>query len=177
MTAPILPLLAQSAPGVLRDPGLLALWLGIPGLFAVVTFWIVTWARVIRQEIALKQQMVERGMTADEIIAVLSGTKPQEEHRGGGVDLPCASEVVVDIDGEWQTCLMLKQEDDRYYVHVVGTEMSDNQWVTRDRMRFPASNDGGGRVGDWSFLSEFSRMASGCGNGEKAKPVGVDQEL
>jgi hypothetical protein len=177
MNTQILPLLAQSASGVLRDPGLLALMVGLPGIFAVATVWIVAWAKVSRQEIELKQQMVDRGMTADEIIAVLSGTKPQEEPREGGADLPCASEVVVDIDGEWQTCLVLKWEGDRYYVHVVGTEMSDNQWVTRDRMRFPASSDGGGKAGDWSFLSEFSRMASGCGNGEKAKPVGLDQEI
>jgi hypothetical protein len=106
------------------------------------------------------------------MMTVLTSTKPREQ----GVELPCASEVVVDIEGEWHTGLILKREGDRYYVHVVGTEMSDNQWLTGDHIRFPASNDGGcGKAGDWSFLSEFSRMASGCGNGEKAKLVGVEE--
>ena len=87
MNAPILSALAQTTLRVVRDPGLLALVVGIPGFFAMLTLWMVVWAKVMRQEFALKQQMVERGMTADEILAVLSGTKPQEEPRGHAVDV------------------------------------------------------------------------------------------
>jgi hypothetical protein len=178
MNAPILSALAQSALTVARDSGLLALVVGIPGFFAMLTLWMVVWAKVSRQEMVLKQQMVERGMTAVEILAVLSGTEPQEESREHAVNLPCASEVVVDIDGEWQTGLILKRDEGRYFVHVVGTEMSENQWVTGDRVRFPAPSDPRcDKAEDRSFPSGFARMASGCGNGAKAKPVCVDQEI
>src|SRR5262245_10133349 len=90
---------------------------------------------------ALKRQMVDRGMSADEIIAILSGGKPREEPLEAGVDLPCASEVVVESDGEWHTGLILKRDGERYLVHVVGTDMSDNEWVTTDRLRVPVGKE------------------------------------
>ncbi len=174
MTAPIL---AQSALAGLQDPGILLL-LGAFGIIAMVIAVVAlgtgAWVKVTQQEIALKQQMVERGMSADEIIGVLSGAMP----RKGVVDLPGACEVVVNIDGEWQPGLVLKSAGDQHFIHLVGTEMSDNQWVTSDRVRFPAQSDGRcGKAGDWSFLAEFARMASGCGNGQTAKPAGVDREI
>jgi hypothetical protein len=171
------PILAQSALAGLLDPGFLLL-LGAFGIIAMIIAVVAlstgAWVKVSQQEIALKQQMVERGMSADEIIGVLSGAKPRE----GGVDLPSACEVIVNIDDEWQPGLVLKSAGDQYFIHLVGTEMSDNQWVTSDRVRFPAPTDGRcGKSGDWSFLAEFARMASGCGNGQTAKPAGVDREL
>jgi hypothetical protein len=159
----------------------LALWLSgmgmaTLGLISLVGIWAGAWTSVnkVRLEHALKQQMLDRGLSPDEMVSILASTRPHNR----GVEFPCACEVVVDIDEEWHTALILKQEEDRYYVHVVGTDMSENQWVTGDRVRFPALNDGpSGQAGDCSFLSGIARMTYGCGNGDKAKPVGVDQEL
>ena len=80
--------------------------------------------------------MIDRGMSAEEIVSVLKNQRPGER----AVELPCASEAVVEIDDEWQMALILKREGERYYVHVVGTEMSANQWVTWDRVRIPAAS-------------------------------------
>jgi hypothetical protein len=164
------------------SPGqLLALWISMMGigtlvLISLIGVWAGTWTNVnkLRLDHALKQQMLDRGLSTDDMLAVLTGTR----HREHGEQLPCASEVAVNIDGEWHTGLILKRDADRYFIHLVGTEMSDNQWVSVERVRFPAPVEGGcGKVGDWSFLSEFARTASRCGNGEKAKPAGVDQDM
>jgi hypothetical protein len=174
-------ILAQTALAAWQDPGILIL-LGAFGIIAMIIALVAVstgaWVKVSQQELALKQQMVERGMSADEMVAVLSGTKPEKESLEQTVDHPCASEVVVNIDDEWQTGLVLQRSGDQFFIHLVGTEMSDNQWVTVDRVRFPATTDGRcGKAGDGSFLAEFARMATGCGNGQRAKPSGVDQDL
>jgi hypothetical protein len=160
---------------------LLALWLSLMGigalvLISVVGIWAGAWTNVnrLRLDHAIKQQMVDRGLSTDEMLAVLTGTR----HRDQGDELPCASEVAVNIDGEWHAGLILKRDADRYFIHLVGTEMSDNQWVSGERIRFPAPSEGGcGKAVNWSFLSDFARTASQCGNGEKAKPAGVDQDM
>ena len=66
--------------------------------------------------IALKQQMVERGMTADEIVRVLGppleapdALTEEEAGEAGGVSRPCASEVIVEREGEWQPALVLRR--------------------------------------------------------------------
>ena len=52
-----------------------------------------------RLETALKQQMIERGMSANEIIKILSvSSSPRPADT---VDYPCASEVLVDCDGDF----------------------------------------------------------------------------
>jgi hypothetical protein len=160
---------------------LLGLWISAMGIGALMIIslagvWAGAWTTVHKHRLdhALKQQMVDRGMTAEEMIAVMSGAN----RRRPGEDLPCACEVAVRIDDEWQTGLILKQDGDRYFVHVVGTDMDENQWVGGERVRFPAGTDGRcGEAGEGAFLSEFARMASGCGNGQRAKPAGVDQDL
>jgi hypothetical protein len=160
---------------------LLGLWIssiaiGALVIISVVGVWAGSWTTVnrLRLDHAIKQQMLDRGLSTDDMLAVLAGTR----HREQGEELPCASEVVVNVDGEWQTGLILKRDADRYFIHLVGTEMSDNQWVNCERVRFPAPAEGGcGEAGDWSFLSEFARTASRCRNGERAKPAGVDQDL
>jgi hypothetical protein len=124
MPAPILPIFAQSWLAFLRDPGLVLPVLFFAALFTL-PFWICYWHyNVSHRETALKRQMVDRGISADEIIAILAGGKPRQGPPEGGVDLPYACEVVVESDGEWHTGLILKRDGDRYLVHFVGTDMS-----------------------------------------------------
>jgi hypothetical protein len=106
-----------------------------------------------RAEAAMKREMIARGMSADEIARVINTTAgaPAE----GAVDLPCASEAVVDWGGDWCPALVLQVAEGRYLVHYVGHEMDSNEWVTEDRIRFAAgsqlpglvSNLGGSRNG------------------------------
>jgi hypothetical protein len=160
---------------------LLGLWISAMGIGAVLIISMAgvcagAWTTVHKHQLdhALKQQMIDRGMTADEMIAVITSTK----RRGPGDDLPCACEVAVRIDDEWQTGLILKQDGDRYFIHVVGTDMEENQWIGGERVRFPAVTDGrSGEAGEGPCLAEFVRMATGCSNGQRAKPAGVDQDL
>jgi hypothetical protein len=87
-----------------------------------------------KHEMALKRAMINQGMSADAIVQVIN-CRPAPEDT---VNLPCACEAVVNKDGEWQTGLVLQMADDRYYVHYVGTEMDENEWVDEDRIRFRA---------------------------------------
>ena len=109
---------------------------------AVVVFgsWVIPAIKAYaenRREFALKRDMVARGMSGDEIARVINahGHPPDE-----AVALPCASQVVVHSDGEWHEALVLKVADGRYFVHYVGTEMDENEWVEQDRVRFPADS-------------------------------------
>jgi hypothetical protein len=82
---------------------------------------------------------------------------------------------VVESEGEWSPGLILKRDADRYYVHHVGQDMSDNEWVTADRLRFPASSvDPGGAPWDWSGSSGFLGAKHLC---KQAKPAPVNTEL
>jgi hypothetical protein len=105
--------------------------------------------------IALKQQMIERGMTADEIVQVLGpptealdDLSEKEDDEAGVVHEPFAGEVVVEREGEWHTALVLRRSGDRYLIHTCpgydGAEMSGNnaEWVVADRVRFPAPSSG-----------------------------------
>jgi hypothetical protein len=148
----------------------------VPTIIAVVGICAGTWAQVnrLRLDHALKQQMIDRGMGAEEIAVVLKGPDRVEQ----GVESPCASEVVVENCGEWQTALVLKRDGERYYVHFVGTEMSDNEWVTSDRVRFPATNgDHCGTPGDWLLAGGSALAAGWCGKARHSKPAPVDQEI
>ncbi len=68
--------------------------------------------------------------------------------RGGGASRPCASEVVVEREGEWQPALVLRRSGDRCLIHTCAgygyADMSENEWVDAGRVRFPASSDGTG---------------------------------
>jgi hypothetical protein len=86
----------------------------------------------LKLETALKRDMIERGMSAAAIAQVVNSTAAPETAS----NLPCASEAVVSKDGEWHTALVLQMADDRYYVHYVGCEMDENEWVDDDRIRF-----------------------------------------
>jgi hypothetical protein len=170
---PSLPLIAE-----FTSSQLLALWIvGMGVLFltsvSLAGIIIPAWASVHKQrlETALKQQMLERGMSVDEIVKVLNGSKTAE----GVVDTPCASEVVVQKDDEWCTALILKGEAERYFVHFVGTEMSDNEWVTADRVRFPGSRDQANSPWDWTAGGKVFDASHWCAN--RSKPAPLDAEI
>ena len=110
----------------------------------------------------------------EEIVSVLNNRRPGER----AIESPCASEAIIEIDDEWQTALILKRDGERYFVHVVGTEMSENQWVTGDRLRVAAvGHDGCASPIDWSFLGGAFGTGAGCGSARHSKPVSVDQEI
>jgi hypothetical protein len=172
----ILPVLAELTSNDQVILLILGLLVSVPTIIAVVAIWTGAWTKVqkLQLENGLKQQMIDRGMPAEDIVAVLNSHRPGE----GAMESPCASEVVVEIDEEWQTALVLRREGDRYYVHVVGTEMSDNQWVTADRVRFPAgSEDRWGSPLDWSFAADAFRSGAWCSRSGHSKPAPVDQEI
>jgi hypothetical protein len=176
MTGPLVPVFAES---LIYDKGfqVVAMLLCVPTIIAFMGIWAGAWTKVnkLRLENALKQQMIDRGMSAEDIVTVVTRAKP----AASGVEPPCACEAVVETDGEWQTALVLKHEEDRYFVHVVGTEMSDNRWVSSDQIRFPAPvKSQCGAPWDWSFPNGALRAGDWCGRGQHdAKPEPVDQEI
>jgi hypothetical protein len=183
----LVPLLAQVSPNHPIDIGLVVGLVFIVGIFIIALVAIVAtaWSQIhrLRLEGPLKQQMIERGMSAEDIVAVLTNQMPGEGAVGHprasdeAIDFPCASEAVVEGDGEWHTALILKRDGERYYVHYVGTEMSDNEWVTSDRIRFPAaSGDHGGSSADWLLAGGSALAAGWCGKAH-SKPAPVDQEI
>ena len=109
-----------------------------------------------KQVIALKQQMIERGMTADEIVQVLGppsraldDLSKEKDDEAGVVSGPFAGEVIVEREGYegcWHPALVLRRSGDRYLVHTCpgyeGCEHEGNEWLTADRVRFPASSSG-----------------------------------
>jgi hypothetical protein len=176
MTTLVIPVFAEMSSFQAMGLQFLAMALCVPTIIAVVGIWAGAWTKVnkLRLENALKQQMIERGMSTDDMVKVLTQAKAGE----GAVEHPCASEVVVECDGEWLTGLILKNEGERYFVHIVGTEMSENQWVSSDRVRFPASPENRCDMPwDWSFPAGALRSGGWCSDGNRAKPAPVDQDL
>ncbi len=87
--------LSQQSPGQLI--GLVAVMMG--PLIAIVAIVSGSWARVRRaeayaqvaeMEAALKQQMIERGMSADEIVRVLAAGQTNKSKKNKGVEEPVA---------------------------------------------------------------------------------------
>lgn len=103
-------------------------------VFLMTTVIAGTWQKMsaLKLETDLKREMLGRGMTADAIAQVINCRATPES----AASPPCACEAVVNKDGEWQTALVLQTTDDRYYVHYVGREMDENEWVGVDRIRF-----------------------------------------
>ena len=161
------------------DMQVFTLWLvamGVAFLIVVSLTGIIVpvWAGVhkARLEMAFKQQLLERGMSAEEIFILMNGRRQEPS----GVDLPCASEVVVESGGDWYPSLILKREDDRYYIHYIGHDMSENEWVTAERMRFPAgATDACGSPGDWASAAGALSASRWCGS--RSKPAPVEAEI
>ena len=114
------------------------------GLIWIVTAITSAW-RAVREceaDRSLKAQMLDRGFSAEEIARVINAGGDSE-----GTDLPSPAEVVVKwTDGEWYPALILKEDEDRFWVHYVGHDMSSNEWVSVDRIRFPAPPREGAEV-------------------------------
>ena len=88
----------------------------VPDLIALAGIWAGAWTKVnrLRLETALKQQMIDRGMSAEDIVTSSSGL---ESERGKSIELSLcqrgrrrARRRVAD-----RHCI-LKREGDRYYV-------------------------------------------------------------
>ncbi len=158
-TAPTIPMLAYAP---MSDPVIWIFVFLVTLLFSVPLVWVVAsaWESVNKlrlkaglkqQVIALKQQMIEKGMTADEIVRVLGPPSealddlPEEgkDDEAGSVTEPCAGEVVVEQDGEWHSALVLRRNGDRYLIHTcpgynTAVLSGDNiEWVKADRVRCP----------------------------------------
>lgn len=93
-----------------------------------------------RAEVGLKHEMLQRGMSPEEIVRVVLAEHGVPLTPAGAVNLPCASEAVVEWNGDWCPALVLQADAGRYYVHYVGHDMDSNEWVGEDRVRFPAGS-------------------------------------
>lgn len=173
MLSQSLPVLAAFSSGQVLALTIVTMGIGFLVVVSLAGIIAPAWVSVtkVRLETALKQQMVERGMSAAEIVTVLDRPPPEQ----ASVNYPCASEVVVECDGEWSPALILKREGERYLVHRIGTEMSENAWLTTDRIRFPASKTQDGSPWDWTVPAEAFDRNHWCANSSKQAPV--DAEL
>lgn len=118
-------------------------------------------ASAVRTRGELTRAMLDRGLSADEIARVLG----QQGHdlRDEPLLLPCACEAVVENHGEWSPALILQVAGGRYFVHFIGQEMDDNEWVEESRARFPA----GSGLPD---LMASARQGASWRNGTLGKP-------
>ena len=96
--------------------------------------------------------MIERGMTADEIVQVvgppseaLDDLSEKEDEEAGVITGPFAGEVVVEregYEGHWQSALVLRRSGDRFLIDTCpgyeACEFSGNEWAERRQVRFPA---------------------------------------
>jgi hypothetical protein len=153
---------------------IVAMGIGFVTIVSLTGIIIPAWASLakLRVETALKQQMLERGMSAGEIVEVLNAPAPAKS----GADYAFASEAVVERDGDWCPALLLRRDADRFLVHYVGEEMSENQWVTGDRIRVrPDSDAHGCSPWDWMVRATTGDSSHWCGN--RSKPAPMDAEV
>jgi hypothetical protein len=105
--------------------------------------------RVAQLEVALKQEMVQRGMSADEIAKVLAASTvhsaTQGDEGGDNPDRyaqlgPATCDITAqDDDGEWHQAVLLGMREHECFVHYIGTYDDDPRWIPRTRVRFPAA--------------------------------------
>jgi hypothetical protein len=163
-TAPMIDTLVYAAITIDWGPWMLAFFMTL--VVSIPLAWVIgsTWESVTKlrlnaglkqQMIALQQQMIERGMTADEIVRIvgppskapddLSAEEDDEaeDDEAGVVNGPYPGEVVYEREGEWHSALVLRRNGDRYLIHTCPGYNSavlsgDNiEWVKSDRLRFP----------------------------------------
>src|SRR5262245_28314844 len=105
-------------------------------VLAAIHLIMSNWRRVRQHQldVALKQDMLDRGMSAVEIERVM-GSKSAEPDAHIA-PYPTPGEVVVEWDEEWYPAILLKTDGAKYYVHYKGYD--EEEWVTLDRIRFPA---------------------------------------
>jgi len=110
-------------------------------LIAIPAIVATTWSNVVsrRADAALKSEMLARGMSASEIVAVVNAGKEAQGGItvvGGSSSLTTACEAVVERHGEWTSALVLQAAEGAYLVHYVGETMDENEWVDPNRIRF-----------------------------------------
>jgi hypothetical protein len=94
-----------------------------------------------RAEASLKREMIQRGIPTDEIVRIINTRSSGPIHVEAATDLPFACEAVVaDEDGDWRAALVLQAAQGRFLVHYVGEDMSENEWVGENRIRFAAGS-------------------------------------
>jgi hypothetical protein len=134
--------------GSLPWTGILFATLGILGLIAMVLLTVAmaerTKIRLAQIHVDLKRDMIQRGMSADEIERVLAAGVPDSEpardrDRYAKVGPATCDVAVVDEDGDWQRAILLHMRGDSCLVHYVGTDIENNETVRRSRVRFPSS--------------------------------------
>jgi hypothetical protein len=156
--------------------GLLAIAIAAVALGAMTVACVIashrSAANRLHVEGELKREMLARGLPADDIVRVIRASRADEPE---GVEIPCASEVVAEHDGEWVPAIVLKRDDSKWYVHYVGSEMDENEWLPEDRIRFPAS------FFDRAFAENEHEMRDPRQTDHVArytgKPMGVNNEL
>ena len=157
----------------------------IPVAWVIATAW--AGATKLRLKAGLKQQMIERGMTADEIVQVLGPPSEAlddlsegEDDEAGVVTGPYAGEVVIEregYEGTWHSALVLRRNGNRYLVHTCpgyeGCELPGNEWVKADRVRFSASSIGqdGSPRGLADRNGDFDDACQWCGQPMEKEPV------
>jgi hypothetical protein len=107
----------------------------ICGTLVLVTAIIGKQWRKIRQtelDNAMRRDLLDRGMSPEEIARVLNAEPAK------AVAYPAANEVVVEQDGDWYPGILLKTDGQKYLVHYKGYD--EEEWVTLDRIRFPAAS-------------------------------------
>jgi hypothetical protein len=75
-------------------------------------------------------------MSAEEIVRVLGKADPV-----GVESSPCASEAIVEWEGDWYPAYVLKTAPGKFFVHYIGHDVSENEWVEANRVRLPAGTD------------------------------------
>jgi hypothetical protein len=113
--------------------GFLVLCSGIVAIVAIVA-WNWRKVRLAQLDVAFKRECLERGLSADDV-ARLVGAKPAAP--ANATPYPSPSDVVAEQDGDWYAALLLKTDGERYLVHYKGYD--EEEWVTLDRLRFPAA--------------------------------------
>src|SRR5262245_33783696 len=78
------------------------------------------WRKVRQYQIdaTLKQDMIDRGMSAADIERIISSKNVAADEKP--VQVPTPSDVVVEWEEEWYPALLLKTEGSKYYVHYKG---------------------------------------------------------
>jgi RNA binding activity-knot of a chromodomain len=128
-------------PMSLSEPYLIAiLCVGNGALIAItgIIFGTVSSVKRAKIEANLKRDMLDQGLSPEAIVQVIeAGRDKDHKHVSGAADLPCACEAVVEHGGEWRPALVLRRAEGQgqYYVHFVGTDMDENEWVGEERIR------------------------------------------
>jgi hypothetical protein len=121
--------------------GLAALWLLAVCVVAIVASERRK-VRVAEIQAELKREMLQRGMSAEEIERVVGAgvAEPASgEDRYAEVGPATCDLAVEDGDGDWRRAILLDMRGDLCLVHYVGSDIDENETVSRSRVRFPSS--------------------------------------